>query len=49
MTIIALLVVGVLMLLENTGVMKLSIGNTNLDLIYPVIVIFSTIIIRSYR
>jgi len=49
LTIIALLVVGVLMLLENTGVMKLSIGNTNLDLIYPVIVIFSTIIIRSYR
>lgn len=49
LTIIALLVVGVLMLLENTGVMKLSIANLDLDLIYPVIVIFSTIVIRSYR
>jgi hypothetical protein len=49
LTIIALLVVGVLMLLENTGVMKLSIANFDLDLIYPIIVIFSTIIIWSYR
>ena len=49
LTIIALLVVGVLMLLENTGVMKLSIANVNLDLIYPIIIIFSTIIIWSYR
>jgi hypothetical protein len=49
LTIIALLVVGVLMLLENTGVMKLSINNVNLDLVYPIVIIFSTIIIRSYR
>jgi len=49
LTIIALLAVGVLMLLENTGVMKLSIANFDLYLIYPIIVIFSTIIIRSYR
>ena len=49
LTIIALLAVGVLMLLENTGVMKLSIANFDLYLIYPIIVIFSTIIIRGYR
>jgi len=49
LTIIALLVVGVLLLLENTGVMKLALGNVNLDLIYPIIIIFSTIVIRSYR
>jgi len=49
LTIIALLVVGVLMLLENTWVMKLSLGNVNLDVIYPIFIIFSTIVIRSYR
>lgn len=49
LTIIALLVVGILILLENTGVMKLSLGNVNLDLIYPIFIIFSTIVIWSYR
>lgn len=49
LTIIALLVVGILMLLENYNIVKLSIAGFTLDMIYPIIVIFSTIIIRSYR
>lgn len=49
LTIIALLVVGVLMLLENTGVLKLSIAHFNLNLLYSIFIIFSTIVIRSYK
>ena len=49
LTIIALLVIGFLMLLENYGIMKLSVGNLNLDVIYPIFIIFSGIVIRSYR
>lgn len=49
LTMIALLAVGVLMLLESTGILKLSVNNLNLDVIYPVFIILSTIVIRSWR
>lgn len=49
LTIIALLVVGILMLLEVTGVLKLSINNFNLDIAYAIFIVFSSIIIRSYK
>ncbi|MBU0626739.1 hypothetical protein KKG31_06215 [Patescibacteria group bacterium] len=44
-----MLVVGILMLLEVTGVLKLSINNFNLDIAYAIFIVFSSIIIRSYK
>lgn len=49
LTIIALLVIGFLMLGESTDMISLSINNFNLHQIYPLVIIFSTIIIRSYK
>ena len=45
----ALVVVGFLMLLESMNIAKVSIGNIALDAIYPIFVIFSCIVIRSYK
>lgn len=49
LTIIALLAIGFLMLGESTGLIQLSINSFKLHQIYPIVIIFSTIIIRSYR
>jgi len=49
LTIIALLAIGFLMLGESTGLIELSINSFKLNQIYPLIIILSTIIIRSYR
>ncbi len=49
LTIIALLVIWFLMLGESTNMISLSINNFNLHQIYPLVIIFSTIIIRSYK
>ena len=49
LTIIVLLVIGFLMLGESMGIAKVSIGNFALNVIYPLVVIFSTIVIRSYK
>jgi hypothetical protein len=49
LTIIALLAIGLLMLGESTGILELSINSFKLHQIYPLVIIFSTIIIRSYR
>lgn len=49
LTIIALLVIGFLMLGESTGLIELSINSFKLHQIYPLVIILSTIIIRSYR
>lgn len=49
LTIIALLAIGFLMLGESTGLIELSINSFKLHQIYPLVIIFSTIIIRSYK
>ncbi|MCX6823005.1 MAG: LiaF-related protein [candidate division SR1 bacterium] len=49
LTIIVLLVIGFLMLGESVGIAKVTIGNFSLNIIYPLVVIFSTIVIRSYK
>ncbi len=49
LTIIALLAIGFLMLGESTGLIELSINSFKLHQIYPLVIILSTIIIRSYR
>jgi len=49
LTIIALLAIGFLMLGESTGLIELSINSFKLHQIFPVFIIFSTIVIRSYR
>ena len=49
LTIIVLLVIGFLMLGESVGIAKVSIGTFSLHIIYPLVVIFSTIVIRSYK
>lgn len=49
LTIITLLAIGILMLGESMNVAKITINNFALDTVYPIFVIFSTIIIRSYR
>ena len=49
LTIIALLAIGFLMLGESTGMITLSINSFKLHQIFPLVIIFSTIIIRSYR
>lgn len=49
LTIISLVVVGFLMLLETLNVFSLNINGFDLNLIYPIFVIFSSIVIWSYR
>lgn len=49
LTIIALLLIGFLMLGESTGIITLSINSFRLHQIFPIFIIFSTIIIRSYK
>lgn len=49
LTIIALLAIGFLMLGESTWLIELSINSFKLHQIYPLVIIFSTIIIRSYK
>jgi hypothetical protein len=49
LTIIALLVIGFLMLGESTGLITLSINSFKLHQVFPIIIILSTIIIRSYK
>jgi len=49
LTIIALLAIWVLMLGETTGLITLSINSFKLHQIFPIFIIFSTIIIRSYK
>jgi len=49
LTIIALVVMGFLMLGESTGLLELSVNSYKLHHIYPMIIILSTIILRSYR
>ncbi|HBB04481.1 TPA: hypothetical protein DCZ39_06400 [Patescibacteria group bacterium] len=49
LTIIALLVIGFLMLGESTGIIQLSINSFKLHQIFPIIIILSAIIIRSYK
>lgn len=49
LTIIALLAIGFLMLGESTGIISLSINSFKLHQIFPIAIILSTIIIRSYR
>lgn len=49
LTIIALLVIGFLMLGESTGLITLSINSFKLHQIFPLVIIFSTIIIWSYK
>ncbi len=49
LTIIALLAIGFLMLGESTGILTLSVNSFKLHQIFPIIIILSSIIIRSYR
>ena len=49
LTIITLLAVGILMLGESMNIAKITINGFPLDTAYPIFVIFSTIIIWSYR
>lgn len=49
LTIIALVAIGFLMLWESTGIIELSINTFKLHTIYPLIVILSAIILRSYK
>lgn len=49
LTIIALVAIGFLMLGESTGMIELSINAFKLHQIYPLIIILSTIILRSYK
>ena len=49
LTILVLLLIGFLMLGESMGIATVTIGNFALHSIYPLFVIFSTIVIRSYR
>jgi hypothetical protein len=49
LTIITLLAVGILMLGESMNIVKITINDFALDTLYPIFVIFSTIIIWSYR
>jgi hypothetical protein len=49
LTIIALVALGFLMLGESTGIIELSINSFKLHTIYPLVVIFSAIILRSYK
>ena len=49
LTIIALLAIGFLMLGESTWLITLSINSFKLHQIFPLAIIFSTIVIRSYK
>jgi len=49
LTIIILIVIWFLMLGESTDIVKLSINNFTLHTIYPLIIILSAIILRSYK
>ncbi len=49
LTILALLAIGFLMWWESTGMIELTINNYPLHNIYPMFIIISTIVIRSYR
>lgn len=49
LTILVLLLIGFLMLGESMNIAKITIGNFALHTVYPIFVIFSTIVIRSYR
>ncbi|MEI7558921.1 MAG: hypothetical protein WCJ45_09450 [bacterium] len=49
LTILALLAIGFLLLGETMGIAKITVGNFALDIIYPIFIIFSTIVIWSYR
>ena len=49
LTILALLIIGFLMLGESTGLLQLSINKFQLHTIFPIFIIFSTVVIRSYR
>jgi hypothetical protein len=49
LTIIALLAIGFLMLGESTWLITLSVNSFKLHEIFPLFIIFSTIIIRSYK
>jgi len=49
LTIITLLAVGILMLGESMNIAKITINGFALDTVYPIFVIFSTIIIWSYK
>ena len=49
LTILALLVVGFLLLGESMGIAKVAIGGFALNTVYPFFIIFSTIVIRSYK
>lgn len=49
LTLLAVLVVGFLMLGESTGLLELSINTFKIHEVFPIFIIISTIIIRSYR
>ena len=49
LTLLALLFVGILMLLEGLWLFALNIGGVSMNTFYPVFIILSVIIIRSYR
>lgn len=49
LTIITLVLIGFLMLGESMNIAKITIGKFALDTLYPIFVIFSCIIIRSYK
>lgn len=49
LTLLALLAVGFLMLGESTGIIQLSINGFKIHEVFPIFIIISTIIIRSYR
>lgn len=49
LTIIALLAIGFLMLGESTWLITLSINSFKLHQIFPIVIIFSAIVIRSYK
>jgi hypothetical protein len=49
LTIIALLAIGFLMLGESTGIVTFSINSFKLHQVFPIFIILSSIIIRSYK
>jgi len=49
LTIIALLAIGFLMLGESTGIVELSVNTFKLHQVFPIIIILSSLIIRSYK
>lgn len=49
LTILALVVIGFLMLLESLNVFSLNINGFNLNAIYPIFILFSAIVIWSYK